>query len=159
MLQVLWWNVPTSIWPSGDLGQLSDKTKKNKKLKQLKTTLFSFVNLYANFQLMKRYRRHLLSHNDPVSVREMWLSPFSIWGCYVTEGLYWDWSFNSWGGWGVGEWFWIRISCKRLLEETNCMHHKWNRQNFLHCCKQEKKVLQVSPLEHHFNTWEYCYLV
>ena len=45
-------------------------------------------------------------------------------------------------GVGVG-WFWKKFSCWRLLEEKNCMQHKWNRKKFLHCCKQEKKCCKA----------------
>ena len=31
------------------------------------------------------YRRHLLLHNNRLSLRELWLSPFSIRRCYVTK--------------------------------------------------------------------------
>ena len=44
---------------------------------------------------------------------------------------------------GGGGWFCKNISCKRLLEEKNCMQHKWNGKKFLHCCKQEKKCRQA----------------
>ena len=39
--------------------------------------------------------------------------------------------------------FWKKISCKRLLEEKNCMQHKWHRKKFLHRCKQEKKCCKA----------------
>ena len=33
-------------------------------------------------------------------------------------------------------------SCKRFLEEKNCMQHKWNKKQLLHGCKKGKMYVK-----------------
>lgn len=47
--------------------------------------------------------------------------------------------FNSWGGVGDLE---KNISCKCLLEENNCMQHKWNRKKILARAARKKTKKQ-----------------
>ena len=45
---------------------------------------------------------------------------------------------------GGGGWFWKKFSCKHLLEEKNCMQHKWNRKKILALLQARKKMLQIA---------------
>ena len=91
--------------PSGSLGLLTDKTKKNKTAVRFKPRCkaqgyshwpTALLLLFSSFcersarETWHSYRRHLLLHNNRLPLRETWLSPFSIWRCYVTKGRYWE---------------------------------------------------------------------
>ena len=99
-LQVAWFKVPTSSWPGGGLGQVTDKTKKTRRFckscnRALKLTFFILKTMCDTGGLSSRYeelfcersapepwrsyRRHLLLHNDRISLRQTWLSlPFTL---------------------------------------------------------------------------------
>ena len=68
-----------------------------------------------------------------------WFFNLLIPTCHFIRGR----PFNSWGG---GGWFWKKISCKRLLEEKNCMQHKWHRKKILALLQARKK--NVAKLFH-----------
>ena len=54
--------------------------------------------------------------------------------------------FYSWEGGGEAV-ILRKISCKRLMEEKNCMQHKWNRKKILALLQARKK--NVAKLFHH----------
>ena len=98
-----WWHHPRNSIRGG-LDIVTDKTKNKTAVRfkprskahgysrcptALLLLFLSFCERSAR-ETWHSYRRHLLLHNNRLPLRETWLSPFSIWRCYVTKGWYWE---------------------------------------------------------------------